>query len=819
MGAGKSKQCWGLFPLKLLRAAAAFLLLLGYAWGDGSAFDLPGPKIEVKVSRAGKTLPISQVPNLRAGDRLWLQAEIPAGKSVHYLLVVAFLRGSTNPPPEQWFTKTATWTKQARQEGTFVTVPENAEQALIFLAPETGGDFGSLRSAVRGKPGAFVRASQDLDQAALDRSRLDTYLAGIREMSDADPKVLQERSAVLARSLKIKLDNQCFDKPTQEQAPCLLQSTDQMVLDDGHSQSMVAALTSGPASDLATTISTATIAGGGMYSPYVGAVIDLAHMAESFHTAQYQYIPALALPKHGELNLKLNNPPSFHKPMSVLAAALPAVEAAQLPPLRAVRPKQVSCLQQSDLVLPVEGAPLVFSTEYAHDMVLHLASKTGDALDLPVTAEAARGGLVVDTKKLRASELHGEITATVRGYWGFAPFVGPVFRLEFSHPVEWILASADATALIVGREDTFHLQSEEAPCVERVRIQDGRGKQLKAAWKMSKPDELEVSVPLQEEPSGPVKVLVEQSGLAKPDTVSLQAYSEAAGLEHFTLDAGDLEGVLTGTRLDEVSGLELAKVHFAPEDLSRVEGKDVLRLKASSAAAFEAGQKLTAHVQLKDGRVLDLETTINPPRPRITLLSKSAHNGTVHSGIRFANQDDLPQDSQLSFFLKTEVPKTFARDEKIEVATEDGSATAFFSFADGTLFLEDPQTVLVNLQPLKSFGPSVFGPLRFRVVGGNGEHGDWQPLVKLVRVPTLKEVRCPDSPDKACTLIGENLFLLDSVASDPQFVHNAPVSPSFVETELSVPRPNGTLLYVKLRDDPSVVNKVALPVTPEISEY
>jgi hypothetical protein len=112
-------------------------------------------------------------------------------------------------------------------------------------------------------------------------------------------------------------------------------------------------------------------------------------------------------------------------------------------------------------------------------------------------------------------------------------------------------------------------------------------------------------------------------------------------------------------------------------------------------------------------------------------------------------------------------------------------------------------------------GPSVFGQLRFRAVSGNGEHGDWLPLVKLVRIPALKEIHCPDTPDKRCTLIGQDLFLLDSVASDPQFLHNVPVRASFVDSSLSVPRPNGTLLYIKLRDDPSVVNRAALPVLPE----
>src|ERR1700676_131389 len=146
------------------------------AAADGSSFDLPGPRIDITVTRAGKTLPISEVPNLQAGDRLWLHPDIPETQSAHYLLVTAFLRGSTNPPPEHWFLKAETWNKKVRREGVVVTVPAEAQQALFFLAPETGGDFSPLRSSVRGKPGAFVRASQDLNQAALDRSRVDRYL-------------------------------------------------------------------------------------------------------------------------------------------------------------------------------------------------------------------------------------------------------------------------------------------------------------------------------------------------------------------------------------------------------------------------------------------------------------------------------------------------------------------------------------------------------------------------------------------------------------------------------------------------------------------
>ncbi len=503
--------------------------------------------------------------------------------------------------------------------------------------------------------------------------------------------------------------------------------------------------------------------------------------------------------------------------MSVLVAGLPPVEAAQFPPLRPVEPKQVFCLQQSRLVLPAEGAPLVFSTDYAHDVVLHVQIKAGLAIDLPVTANAARGGFLIHTHALHPGDLDAGITGTLHGYRGFQEFDGPTFHLQNARPAKWILASEDANALIVGRQDTFHLESENAPCVDHVTIKDQRGKPLKATWKLLKADQLEVEVPLKEEPAGPVVALVAQSGLSKPDEIPMQMYSEAAHLDHFTFSAGDRQGVSTGTRLDEVAGLELENIHFAPASLSRADGKDQLLVSASDVAktiALQANQKLVAHVVLKDGRVLELDTIVEP-RPRIALLNKSVQSVPTPSGIRLGNVDDFPQDGQISFLLKTEIPATFPRAEKIEVASEDGPADVFLSLADGALVLEDSQSVLGTLRPLKSFGPSVFGPLRMRPVSENGGRGDWQPLAKLVRIPSLKEVRCPDSPDKPCNLIGENLFLIDSVASDSQFTHNISVPVGFVDSTLSVPRPNGTLLYIKLRDDPSTVNRAALAVLPE----
>ena len=120
-------------------------------------------------------------------------------------------------------------------------------------------------------------------------------------------------------------------------------------------------------------ISYSPMAGGGAYSPYVGAIVDTARILASLHTAHFQYIPALALPTKDTLNLRLNVPPSFRDPKSVVVVALPPVSRGKPPPLHPVNPAESFCAQKPGLVLPAEGAPLVFATQLAHDLTLHIS--------------------------------------------------------------------------------------------------------------------------------------------------------------------------------------------------------------------------------------------------------------------------------------------------------------------------------------------------------------------------------------------------------------------------------------------------------------
>jgi len=800
----------------LFSLMAVVLISVCPANADNAAFDLIGPKVDVRVQRAGTTLPIAEVPNLQAGDRLWIHPDLPQSQSVRYLMIVAFLRGATNPPPDSWFTRVETWNRPVHDEGIFVVVPDEAEEALIFLAPETGGAFGTLRNAVRGKPGAFVRAAQDLQQASLDRQRLEKYLDALRDAYTTDPEQLKAHTTLLARSLAMRLDQQCFDKPSAQQVPCLTQNTENLVLDDAHSQNMVAALTSSTSADLLAQISSTPSARSGFYSPYIGAVVDVVRILGTAHTAQYQYIPALALPKQDQLNLRLNNPPSFRNPKSVLVIGLPPIRTAPPPPLRAVDPNQVLCAGKPSLLLAAEGAPLVFATDLAHNLVLHIEPKPGSAIDLPAKPDAELGGFVVETHALESADLDGEVTGTIRGAWGFHSFEGPHYRLRTSRPAQWIVASRDASALIVGREDTLHLQSQDACCVSEVTLKDEQGKIVPTDWKNSKPDELEVKVPLQKASAGWVTMEIKKFGLHEVDQIPLHTYAEAARLDTFSIHAGDSDGLLKGTRLDQVASLDLNGLHFAPDTLTRANQQDELKLVTTDPTAkakIQFGQSTAAHVALKDGRTLDVKADVDAPRPAVTVLTKSIQmDQSAPPAVQLGSPEELPQDARLNFFLKTQSPETFPPTEKIEVATSDESFRVLLSFKDGNLTMQDTKTVLAVLDPMKLLGPSAFGPLKIRPVSADGINGDWQALVNLVRIPMLKAVRCVPAPEKQCTLSGDKLFLLDSVSADADFANSVSVPEGFVEDALAIPPPKGKMLYIKLRDDPATINTVALPV-------
>jgi hypothetical protein len=451
------------------------------------------------------------------------------------------------------------------------------------------------------------------------------------------------------------------------------------------------------------------------------------------------------------------------------------------------------------------------------------------------------------------------VVGKIVGMWGFDRLDGPSFNLNVPHPTTWRLEKADANSLVVGRDDDVRLHGNGAACVAEIQLRDSTGKETKADFKMVKPDELEVKVPMTNAASGVSGLLVRQRGLESPDQVAIQAYAQAGHLDALHFHAGDSTASLVGTRLDEVASVELKGVHFTPGDLSHSGDKDTLTLKATdskAAAALPVNLRATANVQLKDGRTMELENTISGHRPQVMLANKSVSTDTDSSNlVHLVDPNELPVGGKISFVLKTIALPGFSRNDKVEVASDDQTLHTTLEVSDGGLVLQDSSTILGSFDPLKSFGPSAFGKLQLRAVDASGAPGDWIPLGTLVRVPLVASVKCAratkaaaaaaaaaatraaaatdapattegsgppppvndaatpaaNDPNAQCTLNGSSLFLIDSIASDPQFTHSISVPDGYTNPTLAVPKPNSGELYLHLRDDPAIANTIAVP--------
>jgi len=805
---------------------------------DNARFDLEGPKIDIRVTRGSATLPIAEVPNLLPGDKIWVKADLPASQSNHLLLIVAFLRGTTNEPPDSWFTKIETWDKKT-VEGTTITVPAEAQQAILFVAPETGGDFNTLRSAVKGRPGLFIRADVDLNEASFEQQRIERYLAAMKTVPQNDEKAIHERSAKLASTLNLKPNADCFKKPVEQQVNCLTQSSAPVLLDDGHGQSIAESVSTGPSSDFINAASYTQPVGAGLYSAYVGAVVDLVHLVSLMRTAVYQYIPAISFPQDSTLNLKLNAPPSFNKPKSVIVIGLPAIQKAMPPPLHPHDPNQVACLLQPKMTLLLEGAPLVYSTGFAHDLTLHL-NRTGAVSELPLAPEAYEGGLAVtneherevlhvggnpqptnaDVKIGAASDL--TITGTIRGYWGFDAFEGPTLTLQQVNGKDWKIVGD--TPLFAGQDNHLTLKGNGTACVQHIALTNKENKDVDVTFKpdpgpnpgknpgseQSKEikDTLALDISLKKVQPGGYSLAIQQYGDSHTENVSLTAYTGDIHLDGLKIHRGDNTAILTGEGLKEVVSAQIDNQTFMPAD----SGNDERTVHLSARAGVSPGDGKDATVKLKDGRTMTVKISLQDPRPSLTLLSfndKAVQlNGAL--SVTLGAKNDLSLNGKLTFVVETK--DVFPRKQTIEVATVGGSVHTSLSLADNNLVLQDEHTAIATLDPLKAFGQSAFGKLQMRPVAEDGTPGDWTPLGTLVRTPQITAIHCTTADAPTCTIDGSGLFLVRSFSAGKDFAKPAEVPTGFAENTFTVPTPaDGTTLYLKLRDDPDAVATVTLP--------
>lgn len=792
--------------MRFCLGVAALMIAAPLQAADPAPFELTGPSLRISVTRGEQSLPIGQVPSLSEGDRLTIAADLPSDQGARFILVSAFLRGATNPPPKEWVQFAQTWKKKDKDKALILTVPKGARQMVLFLVPDTGGAEGTLADAVRGKPGEFVRATQDLNQASLDRSRLEAFMGAIRAQENTHPEYLRSVAPTLARSLSMKLNEDCLSKVIEMQAACLLEHRDALVLADVHTSSMAETLTGAP-TDLALQLSATPAAGFGFYSPYIGVMRDVAKIFGAFSNPEFDYLPTLSARSGENVALLLNAAPSFRKPKSVMVVAMPAIEADSPPRLRSAAAGPI-CASVPGATLPVEGAPLIYSTTYAHAMQLTLTAPSGQTIEVPVEARADRGGYVLTGGGKLSGAFKGTAQGRLHGQWGFDRFEGPDFTLQLPDDAGWTV-EGEAPALVAGRDNALLLKGGAPACVESVTLRQGDTGQA-VEWKVPGQDRIALTLPLADRKPGNLSVEVKYRGLAKPSVVALRSYAQASRLDTMLFHAGDREAVLSGQRLDQVESVDVNGLTLRPGELTREASVDRLKLVVQGdGVAPERGREATARAKLRDGRTINLAVTIAAARPQVQLLGKTVTPGAPHDGgkaIALSGDAILPDDGQLVFSVRASGDAALTAADVIEVAGGNDQAAIRLTAASG-LRLEGSQVMVATLDT-KAMPPSMFGPLRFRLRRGD-ETSDWQPLVVLARLPRIEAVAC-DAKADGCTIRGRDLFLIEAVSTKPTFDQPVQVASGYTGSSIGTPVQQDGKLYLRLRDAPGSV--VTLPV-------
>jgi hypothetical protein len=247
--------------------------------------------------------------------------------------------------------------------------------------------------------------------------------------------------------------------------------------------------------------------------------------------------------------------------MSVLVAALPAVERSTPPTLRTPDAAVVHRTAQSPWVLPVEGDALVYSTRFAHDVRLEGQRSDGTAFSVPARADAPRGGFVIEGgADLTVDE---STPAKLVGQWGFDAFTGPTFHLASPRtrgigrsrrriaPAWWpdakrVIGAQGEGACLFGHS-THRQQRPRSSGALRAQRRSPMGTAIAVGGRAR---------------GGPVTLHFTDQGGVESAPVTLTAFQEPSRIDRAHLHVGDRAVTVDGQGLAQLASLEAGGFRF-----------------------------------------------------------------------------------------------------------------------------------------------------------------------------------------------------------------------------------------------------------------
>jgi hypothetical protein len=127
----------------------------------------------------------------------------------------------------------------------------------------------------------------------------------------------------------------------------------------------------------------------------------------------------------------------------------------------------------------------------------------------------------------------------------------------------------------------------------------------------------------------------------------------------------------------------------------------------------------------------------------------------------------------VTFSLQADAPNRFPSGIHLEAESPEADAQTRLDLKGGGLTLIDSRTLIATLELPKAFGAASFGPLRYRV-GGGEDLTDWLTLGHVVAPAEPQGTVCPAEPNLPCSLPGREALSVGIRVRQPGWLRRRP---------------------------------------------
>ncbi len=739
-----------------------------------------GPSLRVVVQRGEHRLPLRLVPQLKAGDTVWVEPVVDKLAQGDWVLMLA----STSP--------TGTHVQAQFHDVRGLQGPARFDMAadglalVVVLAPQLRNLFG-LNTSLSESASILKDVLTKDPQRFFDLQRVDQINQAITLIGQSLNRRIQGQTPAQAKETTLEwasqygpnpIDPQCF-QPGGVNAVCVahaMVSGNQFSLPSTNDLSSLVGLNKSVDLNSLLTANLKFFSDAGEYlgSKYRDTYDFAPTYGQRDPASDQIHLYSLARLRSGKVKTAYIFVPAW------FGGVVPRYQFSPLRPL---------CLNDGTLSYrALDPLPLI---DHWHQWVFQLQDAQGQS----ELARASRVRFLVDEssfahewRKEDLAKLAGTspLRMGIRSRFGFDEVSLPSVEvhLPFANAEQIQAQLQGLDDLVAGTQAPLQFRSNAlAACVQKVSLQragvvlESREGPFRSAWNLN----------LNNLPAGPVTLEVTQSGMP-PLSLDVMVHSAPAGVTRLEHPKGESWILAKGQRLDQLQSILVGQVRCLPAKGDRA-SESQWRFECPAGSERDLTQDVATPEQANTRWRSTAQRLIQlPALPRVVVSRQVAHAVLAVPSPKFRqwnltlDANWVSDDSGLNLLLQAVAPYRLKQGvHELQARFTDDPLSDQNPFK-APLIVDLAHNELRTRTPLRFDAarlPGVINPIEYRVVNlTTGEQSNWEPLGKSVLLlPLLKAHSCvPETQERL--IHGEGLDRIDEwiliKTQTPDAIHRVP---------------------------------------------